>query len=98
LATHPINRFDLPFRTLTRLVDCDRFHDIGIFFPALWTEPDTSACSRAACRSCNACPSSATALDLSFETMDAAELERFAERARNPRRARRLQEALSREG
>jgi hypothetical protein len=37
LATHPLNRHDLPFRTLTGLVDSDRFHDVGIFFPALWT-------------------------------------------------------------
>ncbi len=40
LATHPINRPDLPFRTLTGLVDSDRFHDVGIFFPALWVDPD----------------------------------------------------------
>ena len=39
LATHPVNRLDLPFRTLTGLVDSDRFHDVGIFFPALWVEP-----------------------------------------------------------
>jgi hypothetical protein len=38
LATHPVNRFDLPFRTLTGLVDSDRFHDVGIFFPALWVD------------------------------------------------------------
>jgi hypothetical protein len=40
LATHPLNRLDLPFRTLTGLVDSDRFHDVGIFFPAIWVEPD----------------------------------------------------------
>jgi hypothetical protein len=40
LATHPLNRLDLPFRTLTGLVDCDRFHDVGIFFPALWVDAD----------------------------------------------------------
>jgi hypothetical protein len=38
-ATHPINREDLPFRTLTGLVDSDRFTDIGILFPAIWTNP-----------------------------------------------------------
>ena len=41
-ATHPVNRWDLPFRTITGLVDADRFHDGGINFPALWTEPDFS--------------------------------------------------------
>jgi hypothetical protein len=39
-ATHPVNREDLPFRTLSGLVDSDRFVDAGINFPALWTAPD----------------------------------------------------------
>ena len=34
LFTHPANRFDLPFTTLTGLVDCDRYHDNWIHFPA----------------------------------------------------------------
>jgi hypothetical protein len=41
-ATHPINREDLPFRLITGLVDADRFHDVGILFPAVWTEPGFS--------------------------------------------------------
>jgi hypothetical protein len=41
-ATHPVNRDDLPFRLITGLVDADRFHDGGINFPAIWTEPDFS--------------------------------------------------------
>ena len=36
LFTHPINRFDLPFTTLTGLVDCDRYRDSWIHFPAHW--------------------------------------------------------------
>ncbi|NLS18594.1 hypothetical protein HGP16_18730 [Rhizobium sp. P40RR-XXII] len=39
-ATHPANREDLPFRTVTGMVDCDKFHDAGINFPAIWTRPD----------------------------------------------------------
>ena len=39
MAVHPINRADLPFRLLTGLVDADRFNDVGINFPAIWTEP-----------------------------------------------------------
>jgi len=42
LATHPANREDLPFRTLTGLVDADRFNDVGINFPALWVDPQFS--------------------------------------------------------
>ena len=34
--THPVNRFDLPFTTLTGLVDCDTFHDTPLNFPARW--------------------------------------------------------------
>lgn len=36
LATHPLNRPDLPFTTLSGLVDADRYHDVGILFPAIW--------------------------------------------------------------
>jgi hypothetical protein len=36
LFTHPINRFDLPFTTLTGLVDCDHYRDSWVHFPAYW--------------------------------------------------------------
>lgn len=36
LFTHPVNRTDLPFTTLTGLVDCDTFHDSPVSFPACW--------------------------------------------------------------
>lgn len=39
LFTHPLNREDLPFRTLSGLVDCDLFRDGYVHFPALWTDP-----------------------------------------------------------
>lgn len=42
LFTHPANRFDLPFITLTGLVDCDRYHDAWINFPALWRDASFS--------------------------------------------------------
>jgi hypothetical protein len=38
LFTHPVNRFDLPFTTLTGLVDCDRYRDAFIHFPAHWRD------------------------------------------------------------
>jgi hypothetical protein len=38
LFTHPANRLDLPFRTLTGLVDCDAFHLGLVHFPALWID------------------------------------------------------------
>ena len=38
LVTHPINRDDLPFTTLTGLVDADLFHDVFVAFPARWRD------------------------------------------------------------
>jgi len=40
LITHPFNRPDLPFTTLTGLVDADRYRDNFINFPAHWRDPD----------------------------------------------------------
>ncbi len=40
LVTHPANRDDLPFWTLSGLVDCDAFSHGFVHFPALWTDPD----------------------------------------------------------
>jgi hypothetical protein len=37
-----MNRFDLPFTTLTGLVDCDRYQDSWIHFPARWNDPNFS--------------------------------------------------------
>ena len=39
-AMHPVNRLDLPFRTLTGMVDCDLFRDSFVHFPAAWVAPD----------------------------------------------------------
>ena len=38
LFTHPVNRSDLPFTTLTGLVDADTFHLSPVHFPARWTD------------------------------------------------------------
>jgi hypothetical protein len=38
-ATHPVNRDDLPFRVLTGVVDADLYTNVGILFPAMWTDP-----------------------------------------------------------
>jgi hypothetical protein len=40
MAVHPVHRDELPFRLVTGLVDADRFHDVGINFPAVWIDPD----------------------------------------------------------
>ena len=41
LCTHPANRLDLPFRTLTGLVRADAYENF-IHFPALWSDPGFS--------------------------------------------------------
>ena len=40
LITHPINREDLPFFTLTGLVDVDLYSHGFVHFPARWRDPD----------------------------------------------------------
>src|SRR5215813_10918510 len=40
--THPVNRLDLPFTTLSGLVDCDRYCDNLIHFPAHWHDVNFS--------------------------------------------------------
>lgn len=42
LFTHPVNHFDLPFRTLTGLVDSDRYQDTCVHFPAQWCDESFS--------------------------------------------------------
>lgn len=40
LFVHPLNRTDLPFRTLSGLVDTDQFAHLPVHFPAQWTDPE----------------------------------------------------------
>lgn len=40
--THPVNRFDLPFTTLSGLVDCDAYVHNWIHFPAHWRDTNFS--------------------------------------------------------
>jgi len=40
LFTHPFNRADLPFVTLTGLVDSDRYYQHFVHFPAAWVDDE----------------------------------------------------------
>lgn len=42
LFTHPVNRVDLPFRTITGFVDSDYYKDNLVHFPAQWHDSDFS--------------------------------------------------------
>jgi len=77
-ATHPVNRFDLPFRLISGLVDADLFHDGGINFPAVWTRDDFSGtlAKGTPVAQCFAVPREA--VQLVFESFDDAHLASYS--------------------
>ena len=77
MAVHPVNRGDLPFRTVTGLVDADRFHDVGINFPALWVDPHFEGvlARGTPIAQCYAVPREAPILEC--EAMTPAQVQRF---------------------
>ncbi len=81
MAVHPVNRADLPFRTITGLVDADRFHDVGINFPAVWSDPGFSGVlpRGTPVAQCYAVPREAPVLVC--EPMSAAHMQRYDELA-----------------
>ncbi|QPM90220.1 hypothetical protein [Pseudooceanicola algae] len=87
LFTHPLNREDLPFRTLSGLVDCDLFRDGYVHFPALWTDKDFSGTLPAGTPVAQVIPLPRTTPDLTTVPMAEAEI------AAN----RKMQEALGEE-
>jgi hypothetical protein len=81
-ATHPVNRADLPFRLLSGLVDADRFHDVGILFPAVWLDPDFSGVLPRGMPVAQCIPVPRAPLELDYAVMDQAELRQYDETAR----------------
>src|ERR1700733_281071 len=76
-ATHPVNRADLPFRLLTGLVDSDRFSDVGILFPAVWTDADFEGVLPRGTPVAQGFPSLGDALARQFQPFSAEEAERY---------------------
>jgi hypothetical protein len=76
-ATHPVNRDDLPFRLLTGLVDADRFNEVGIFFPAIWTKPDFTGVLPMGTPVAQCFPVPRAAPDLIFEALGADRIARY---------------------
>ena len=72
LATHPFNRLDLPFTTLSGLVDADRYHGVGILFPAVWRDREFTGVLKRGTPVAQCVPVRREALDLVVETLDAA--------------------------
>ena len=71
MATHPVNRDDLPFRLLTGLVDADRFTQVGILFPAVWVDPGFEGVLPRGTPVAQCFPVRRQPLDLAWEPMDA---------------------------
>jgi hypothetical protein len=77
-ATHPVNRDDLPFRTVTGLVDADRFFDGGINFPALWIDPEFSGVLKQGTPVAQCFAVQRISPELVFETFDEARRDAYA--------------------
>lgn len=76
-ATHPLNRDDLPFRLLSGIVDSDRFTDVGILFPAIWTDPAFSGVLPRGTPVAQCFPIRREALELVHEPMGPAAIDRY---------------------
>lgn len=80
LVTHPFNRADLPFRTLTGLVDVDLYKDAFIQFPAQWLKGDDYSGVIAKGTPVAQClPVRRQALDLAFDMLVDDAATRFVE-------------------
>lgn len=80
-ATHPVNRADLPFRLLTGLVDCDRFSDVGVLFPAVWTDARFSGVLPRGTPVAQCFPIERGALELRYEAFSTEQAKRYDETA-----------------
>jgi len=80
-ASHPVNRFDLPFRLLTGLVDADQYHDVGILFPGLWVDPAFSGTLPAGTPVAQCFPVRRESLELDIQPMSTDKVAAFDELA-----------------
>lgn len=72
LFTHPLNRPDLPFRTLSGLVDTDAYHALPVEFPAVWVDRGFSGVLARGTPIAQGVPVFRARLDLDIAAMDAA--------------------------
>ena len=79
LAMHPVNRDDLPFRTVTGIVDADRFNDVGINFPAVWLDEEFSGVLPRGLPIAQCCVVPRVAPELAFEPMSDERIQGYAE-------------------
>lgn len=79
LVTHPVNRADLPFQTLTGLIDADLFGSGLIQFPARWIDAGFDGVLARGTPVAQCIPVRREALDLAFEPLEGEAASRFAE-------------------
>jgi hypothetical protein len=79
LFTHPINRSDLPFTTLTGLVDCDKFSNSPVNFPARWHDQDFNGVLRKGTPVAQCIPVKRENWVAGFETLSGEDNERLIE-------------------
>src|ERR1700712_3425669 len=77
LAMHPVNRDDLPFRTVTGFVDADRFNEVGINFPAVWLDEAFSGVLPRGTPIAQCCAVPREAPELAFEAMSDERIEGY---------------------
>jgi len=78
LCTHPLNRTELPFTSLTGLVDADRYGDNFINFVARWTDPSFEGLLAKGTPIAQCIPVCRDALELEFEMLEGDAADRFA--------------------
>ncbi len=79
LCGHPFNRPELPFRTLTGLVDADLYRDGFTQFPAAWPDPEFTGVLARGTPIAQCVPVSRDALDLEFAELTGEAADRFVE-------------------
>lgn len=77
LCTHPINRPDLPFTTLTGLVDTEVYADNFVNFVARWRDPDFEGVLAKGTPIAQCIPIRRDDIDYTFDTLDGDAADRF---------------------
>lgn len=73
LFTHPLNRHDLPFRTLSGLVDTDVYDALPVHFPMMWIDRDFRGTLPAGTPVAQCIPVARARLELEIGAMSSAE-------------------------
>lgn len=73
LFTHPLNRLDLPFRTLSGVVDTDSFDALPVHFPMVWVDREFEGTLPAGTPIAQCFPIPRGRIELEIEPMSAEE-------------------------